>query len=482
MSSPYHLTIIGARFPQLALAALTAKRGKKVLIIDQKDNGTAKERTVTPEFHFLKRPTPLYGMDSKGLLRRFLDEIGIGQMLVGKSHSANPVSFQIVLPRHRLNVYAKRERLLTEIAREFPGSVESFRDSYQELEILLESWKRGFEDISILENSWPPLGSLLQRTQGLMQARKLVSPLDRFRDPLREGGFLALQHHFLGGFALDATPDILSTSLINDIGKRGTFQETTGKGSLTSLMATRFTEYGGTILKGSSVTGVSRGSRSGVTVMLDSGQKIDSAGLATTEDLARGMEGLVKNRDPSEEKNTERIYPVRFYFGIDENIIPTGMEDNLFVLREKPSGPLNLQALYLALTRRGSEMAPEGKRSLTVTGYADGYTLSSLNNALIKETNDDIIKALDSVIPFLSEGLEFTGHELAAGDAMKMPRPLGSGVVAWNPGMMGRRRIHTTLRGRAVIMAASPRELGLEGETLTALAAAGALKKVMGKG
>jgi len=482
MSSPYHLTIIGARFPHLALAALTAKRGKKVLIIDQKSSGNDKPGTDAPEFKFLKRPAPLFGMDSKGLLRRFLDEIGIGQVLVGKSHSANPVSFQIVLPRHRLNVYTKRERLLNEIAREFPGSVESFRDSYQELETLLEGWMRGLEDISILENSWPPLGTLLQRTQGLLQARKLGPPFDGFKDPLREAGFLALQHHFLGGFALDTTPDILSTSLVHDVGKRGTFQETTGKGSLTSLMATRFTEYGGTILKGSSVTGISRGSRSSISVTLDSGKKIDSAGLATTDDLARGIKGLVKNRDVSEEKNIKHRYPVRFYFGIDDNIIPVGMEDNLFVLREKPSGPLNLQALYLALSRRGSKMAPEGRRSLTVTGFVDGLALSSLNNDLIKEINDDIMSALVSVIPFLPEGIEFTDHELAAGDAMKMPRPLGSGVVAWNPGMMGRRRVHTTLRGRAVIMTASPRELGLEGETLTALAAAGSLKKTMGKG
>ena len=127
MTATYHLTIIGTRFPQLALGTLLAKRGRRVLIVDTLSAESTIESNGIEGYRFRKRPIPMCGLDSGGFLRMFLDEIGIGRVLVNEIYPMNEVSYQVVLPRHRLNIYPKRDRLLAEIAREFPDNMDTMR-------------------------------------------------------------------------------------------------------------------------------------------------------------------------------------------------------------------------------------------------------------------------------------------------------------------------------------------------------------------
>ncbi|UCF88759.1 MAG: hypothetical protein JSV70_00425, partial [bacterium] len=88
--------------------------------------------------------------------------------------------------------------------------------------------------------------------------------------------------------------------------------------------------------------------------------------------------------------------------------------------------------------------------------------------------------ALEAVIPFLDEGLTVVASDLVPGEEYKITRALPSGVAGWSPGIIGRMAVTTKLRGRAAIINPTPWELGIEGEALAALAAAGILKKVIG--
>ncbi len=91
------------------------------------------------------------------------------------------------------------------------------------------------------------------------------------------------------------------------------------------------------------------------------------------------------------------------------------------------------------------------------------------------------MQALEAVIPFLDRGLNFLGSDLTAKAMEAAPRPLGGWITSWIPALVGRSRVLTGRRGRVAVMEVPPWELGLEGETLTALAAAGALRKVLEK-
>lgn len=478
MANRFQLAIIGSRFPHLALGSLLAKRGKKVLILDQREEtGAAGQYSYT----FSRRPVPLFGLDSKGLLRRFLDEIGIGQVLVRKSYPANPVSYQVVLPRHRINVYPKRDRYLAELQREFPDSVDIFREVFTEFDTLADDWSQGLEDLEALESLWPNMGQLFHLVQGAMQTRKLEPALARFPAGSAEAQVLALQQHFLGALPLSAEAGMLSASLVHRVGRRGTFREPDGSGSLAALMTTRLTEYGGIVQKAAPVAAVERNQRSSLTLKLADGQKVDTGAVATTEDIAARIKGLELPQVKRHVGAGDRLYPIRFFFGLKQEYVPAGMENNLFMLREDDGGPLSIKALYLSLSPEGSGMAPRGKRALTVTALAERSRLAALTEETISAAGDDILQALLNVIPFLDEGMDHFSHELEAGGAMRMPRPLGGGFIAWSPGTMGRRRISTILKGHGVIMTSSPWELGMEGEALSALAASGALRKVMAK-
>ena len=153
------------------------------------------------------------------------------------------------------------------------------------------------------------------------------------------------------------------------------------------------------------------------------------------------------------------------------------MENDLFWMREDDGGPLGFRSLYLALGPPASDASPEGKRALTVTALTKQEILRSLTKESASAATEDLLQALEAVIPFLPEGLDYVSSDLVAGEEFKTPRPIGAGITAWNPDIMSRMRIRTKYRGKAVIISPTPWELGIEGEALTALTASGILRK-----
>jgi hypothetical protein len=205
--------------------------------------------------------------------------------------------------------------------------------------------------------------------------------------------------------------------------------------------------------------------------------------MSTSEGLASGIEGLWRGKIPVLDKSTDPVHPVRFYLGLEEKVIPLGMEDNLLLMREDDGGPLGLKCCFLALSSAGSEMAPKGKRSLTVTSFLSADTLADLTRDQVTEIRDDLLLALESVIPFLGEGLDHFSSDLSdlgPADELRLNRPLGTGITAWIPGIIGRMAVATRYKGRVAIIKPTPNELGIEGEALAALSAAGVLRKAMG--
>lgn len=480
MTVPYHLTIIGTRFPQLALGTLLAKRGRRVLIVDTLSADLASESSKIEGYRFRRRPIPMCGLDSGGFLRMFLDEVGIGRVLVNETYPLNDVSYQVVLPRHRLNIYAERDRLLAEIAREFPDNMDNIRELYEEWDTIASNWYSGQDNLEDLEKGWLQTAGIRQKLRGFFHARKMGDRIRSFDALSPEYAFFALQHQFLGAFP--PTADILSLpgALIHSIGRRGTYQETTGTGGLTALMLQRFQEYGGELLDGARITAVDVDSRDGLSLDLSDGQRVHTRTMSTTAGIAATINGLLQKTPSSPPRGLPPTYPVRFYLGIEDRIIPEGMEDNLFLMREDDGGPLKIKSCYLALSPAGSDMAPEGNRSVTVTSLLSQEDIKKVSPENIQAVREDMLQALEAVIPFLNEGLTAVSSDLELEGEYRISRALPTGVAAWSPGFIGRTAVTTRLRGRAAIISPTPWELGIEGEALAALAAAGTLKKALG--
>jgi phytoene dehydrogenase-like protein len=486
---PYHLAIIGVRFPQLALATLLAKRGRRVLILEER-HGVPPQSEEHIEGHlFRKRPAPLFGLDEEGVLRRLLDEVGIGHLLVRDSYPQNPVSYQVVLPRHRVSVFPGREALAGELSREFPAQAGAFADFYRECDRLADTWYRGFTEVGPLEGRSPYTWAHLRgRLSVLRDARRLAGPARFGLDAGEPGRFLALQQHFLASYplgpAIGPSPGgipPLALALTHAIGRRGTFAEPEGTASLASLLITRFLEYGGAIEFGVKVEAVEGWTpRGGFPIRLAGGEKRFARVLATTESLGEKLGVRARPLRPAA-GGPAPLVPQRFYMGIRDRIVPLGMADNLFLLREDGGGPLGIRALYLALSPRGSRMAPAGSRSLTVTALVPPGLLASSPKVEEQAVLDDLVAALGEVIPFLDEGLTLARSDLSAVGRETPPRTLGQGVTVWSPALVGRSRVRAAARGRALLFSSPPWELGLEGEALMTLAAAGLAGRAAGE-
>ena len=174
------------------------------------------------------------------------------------------------------------------------------------------------------------------------------------------------------------------------------------------------------------------------------------------------------------------MHPVRFYLGIEDRIVPEGMEDNLLFLREDDGGPLGIKSCYIALSPAGSDMAPERPRSVTLTSLLSREALQNGDPGLSDAVRDDLLQALEAVIPFLKEGLKYNSSDMNPEDHYRVSRALPSGIAAWSPGVVGRMAVTAKMRGRVVIIHPTPWELGTEGEALAALAAAGSIHKALG--
>jgi len=424
MTFPYHLIIIGTRFPQLALGTLLAKRGRKVLIVDSLKTDPTSQHNEIQGYRFRKRPIPMCGLDSGGFLRMFLNEVGIGRVLVNETYPLNDVSYQVVLPRHRLNIYPSRDRLLAEIGREFPGSMDTIRELYEEWDNIASNWYGGQDNLEDLEKGWLQTTGIRQRLEGFFHSRKMGEKIRSFDAKSPETAFFSLQHFFLGAFPPEAVIPPLSGALVHSIGRRGTYQETTGTGGLTALMLQRFQEYGGELQENVSVTAVEISSRDSIFLDLSDGRRIPAKTVATTTGIAATIKGLLQKAPPASGKGPPSKHPVRFYLGIEERFIPQGMEDNLLFMREDDGGPLKMKFCYLALGPAGSDMAPEGNRSLTVTCLLSPEDLKKVSPDNIEAAREDLLQALEAVIPFLGEGLTAVSTDLEPDIQYRISRAL----------------------------------------------------------
>ncbi len=480
MKNIYHLILLGTRLPQLALGTLMARWGHKVLIIDQhkEENFTATKRKQG--YIFSKRPAPLFGLHSAGLLRHFLDEIGIGRVLIQKSHPSNPVSYQVVLPRSRINVTASREQLFDELFREFPDRIDTFRKLYSEWDLLARNWHDSYPDLDSFVEKRHLIAGFSARARNRMNASRTESMAKSLRQNGGAGKFLSVQNHFLGSYPLDGAPEALAASLIHSIGRRGTFEEPTGSSSLTSLLATRFQEFGGKIEYGVTIKNINILSRSSVEVILDGDEKRQAKCLVTTSGIADGLKAISETFNKRKVSPSNPLVPVRFYLGIKDSLVPVGMEDNLLYMPEKDDVLPGKGGYYLALSPKDSEMAPEGMRAMTVTILTEPARLPELAQAPGSDLKRELINALEAMIPFINKGLTFVGSDMSDSEKGMVPRPLGGGTVAWSPGLVGKTNVQFLSRKRIALISPTPWELGVEGEVISALTAAVALRKLVG--
>jgi phytoene dehydrogenase-like protein len=137
------------------------------------------------------------------------------------------------------------------------------------------------------------------------------------------------------------------------------------------------------------------------------------------------LSSLLGRKERLLSKWRERIQPryalLPIFLGIDEKVVPVGMNDlvvSMFDL-EKPYGGGNV--LFLALSKKGDEAAaPEGKRALIVQSL---MPLERGDQTSLDKSLGGIMKHLHHLFPFLENHIEFTDGSWADGQFLRWSYP-----------------------------------------------------------
>ncbi len=176
MAQHFDVAVIGAQPAGLIAAALLAKRGRRVLLVDHgEDVGAYRRRGLRLPLV----PTLVPALEGSPPIQRVHEELGLGPEL--RAQTKNPESsFQAVLPKHRLSIAPSVAATCAELKAEFPGLGGAIDDFFARLFALDEEVNRYLAG----NNPRAPRGFFDKLKNG-----RQLSPLAHLAGPLDEASF-----------------------------------------------------------------------------------------------------------------------------------------------------------------------------------------------------------------------------------------------------------------------------------------------------
>lgn len=173
----YDVAVVGAGVGGLSVAALVARAGRSVILVDRaaRPGGVAQEQEVEG-FRFEVGGTFLSGFGPGGPLHLLLQRLGVSLPMA----EGDPV-FQVALPGHRISLWATPAAWWREIRREFPGEEAGWRALWSELEEVATAREEAVKHLPSL----PPEGWRARLTIRRALTPGMLSPV-----PARTGGLL----------------------------------------------------------------------------------------------------------------------------------------------------------------------------------------------------------------------------------------------------------------------------------------------------
>lgn len=123
MAQFYDVIVVGTQISGLVAAALLAKRGRRVLLVDHGQSAT------TYPFHGMRLPllpNLFPSLEQAPHVQRVHDELGLTPTLRQRLQPL-PTPFQVVLPKRRINMQQPFNVLLKELGSEYPEYAEQMR-------------------------------------------------------------------------------------------------------------------------------------------------------------------------------------------------------------------------------------------------------------------------------------------------------------------------------------------------------------------
>ncbi len=405
MSNFYDVVVVGTQLGSLAAGALLSRRGFRVLVLGHDElPGTY---SYTPpggaELRLPRAPFTVVAADAPPL-RRLLQELALSQLFRRRAREQEPF-FQVVLPRHRVDVFADGEELSRELTREWAEVARQIEAFYA----TLTRHNADLDRVFAKDLVWPP-ESFFERRELARAATQ--SPFGRDGqgpDPLAdlpEGHPFRLFVHAQVRFAGCLDPRFVSALLLTRLHgawMRGTLAPEGGVDGLKRLLFEKVGMHSGEVRERERVEGfVVRGGR--VTGVRVAGQdEIAGCNFVVWGGAAASLLELL----PAEalpRKASERLAGLEVVMRrhvlnvvIDREGLPVGMGRDLYSLLD-PQAPL---AGHNLLHLQVDSPAGASHHVLTVETLLPTEHAASLS--FLSGYRELVLEHLRVLVPFLDE-------------------------------------------------------------------------------
>ena len=405
----YDTLIIGRDLSSLAAAIASVRKGlKTALIMDGETESHYRDAGYTFPFD----PRPLPGMADGQILSRLLGKTSPADEMISPHGIMNP-AFQVILPRHRIDIFQHPEPLINDLIREFPGETEEIKRFYRAVSktsSLVERWisedetdgsglfKHLFRRIARLPTAIASHSSLVIRGNG---------ENDTFRRVVEA------QLNFLSTLETEGGPFPLSAAYLLSLPMRGLFCPRGGIIALTDRLCRTFIEDGGTLKEGCSVIRVATEPEvsvdlecAGVSSTLRGKKLIVSAQWEKLE-LLLPAEKILPRSDRRFFSIRPSAYPFCLHMGVHEEGLPESMARYVILLSDGKGPVTDRELVFLQTSQPGEiDRAPDGRRAITTTVFlADSPLL--LSDQELKNSAMKIIDSLEEFLPFLRDNIDY---------------------------------------------------------------------------
>ena len=412
--------VLGSGLGGLIAGTLLSKNNHSVLLLREKGYQSSyalKGYRFVPFSNFSeKRIRPsLIKKISQSLnlsLMRTQEEGNQAKVSIDKSRQA--ASFQVILPKARIDSFPDRSLFEKEWKREFPKEVGRVEEFYKELDQI----QRLFQRVNGKSDS-PSYFPLRQRSCitsifpfDPFPKEKMDEKLRPFSREFRE--FIQLQLISWGNLYSDRSPISLAAHIL--------FDEANGSnpdldlGRLEREILHQFLQCGGKIEEIDRVKRVDCEWRKGLTLSLEGDPRAFGSQFLILNSPLHRISSVMGKKAKKVSRWQKRIKPlyvmIPLFLGIREKLIPVGMKDLLISILdlEKPYDDGNV--LFLSLSAKGDETrAPEGKRALTVESLMDA---EKWGQTLLVDYQQGVMKHLYHLFPFLESYIEFVEFKWAS--------------------------------------------------------------------
>lgn len=405
ITSYYDVAVLGSTLEGLLSGALLAKRGFRVIVIGQ---GTLPPRYAIAD-HDLPREPFSFTASQSPIARKLLAELALHQVFRRRARALDP-AFQLVLPKHRMDLPPDQGNLDREVAREFPDIKRAIDDFHRQGERLSDELDGLLERV----NQWPPEGFFDRREFARATATLSFDKKGQCPEVLSE---LPEQHPFRQGAGMPlpfaSNMDVrqlspLGQQRLYDAWRRGATHIDGGQAWLHRSLEEKIESRSGHVRPREQVEAIllKRGRISGIR-LAGSGDPLGCGAIIAAVPIAKLLP-LLPDRGAFGElferwgEPTPRYYRYTLNLVVDAAGVPAGMGRDVFVRIDPKQPPSDTNLVHIE--HIASEHQGENLRLLTLSVLLTRRNVEE-NPGYLGTLRERLLESVDGVLPFLEDHL-----------------------------------------------------------------------------